>query len=251
MAAFPTAIGRLPAILGAFLALAASWASDDARAAGLQVEPVQVTISERSEILWLSNTGGEPLRAQVRVYDWTQTERGENLAPTAALFASPPIMRIERDGRQAVRLVPMGQESGDATRCERAFRLSVDEIPSAAPQAAGLRYVMRYSIPVFVTSRACPKIAPALALSLQAASGGVQLVAENTGTMHAQLAQVRFVPAGGRAMEITPGLLGYVLSKGRRVYQLPLSRDQVAKGGTIEALVNGSRFSQAVPPPAD
>lgn len=232
------------------IAIAGACSSQAALGAGLQVEPVQVNMAGRSEILWLSNTGGEPLDAQVRVYSWTQDADGDQMAPTQALFASPPIARIGLDGRQLVRLVRTGQ-GGEPGSCEQAFRLSVDEVPPAIPRGTGLRYVMRYSIPVFVKSSGCGQIAPVLALSLQSTPRGVQLVASNTGTMHAQLAQLRFVPTEGKPIDIAPGLLGYVLPGMRRVFQLSSPREPFAKGGRIEALINGSHFSQPVRPAAD
>lgn len=238
--------------LGLF-ATAAAFGARPALAAGLQVEPVQVNIADRSEVLWLSNTGGEALAAQVRVYRWTQDSNGDRLAPTQALFASPPIMRLASDGRQLVRIVRTGQEAeqAPASSCEQAFRLSVDEVPPPAPPGGGLRYVMRYSIPVFVKSPACGQIAPVLLLSLEPTALGTRLLAGNTGTMHAQLAQIRFVPTKGQPFDIAPGLLGYVLPGISRAFQLPFPRERFAMGGRIEALINGSRFSQQIPAAAD
>lgn len=235
-------------------ALPAFWACATS-ASGLQVEPVNVTITDRSEAIWLSNTGGEQIDAQVRVYQWTQDADGDHLEPTSALIASPPIIKIEPGGRQLVRLVPLAVNASATPPCEATFRLAVDEIPPARKPGSGLLYVLHYSLPVFIPQPACRKSRPDMHLSLQVTeAGAVQLAAENSGAVHAQLAHVVLRDAKGRSSELMPGLLGYVLAGERRTFAIPgtLSGANAAfaSGGRIEALINGSPFSQTLPPSA-
>ena len=211
-------------------------------ASGLQVEPVSVTMDQRSGIIWLTNSGDAPLEAQVRVHGWAQGPQGDRLDPSEALLASPPIVRIPAGGRQMVRLV-----SGAALACEDTFRLAIDELPDARPSASGLRYVMHYSVPVFVTRRGCPDIAPQLSWQIATDPAGLRLVVENSGQMHAQLAQAAFIDARGRRTELAPGLLGYVLAGARMTFTLPPPAEAAPQGGRIEILVNGKRTSQSLP----
>lgn len=214
-----------------------------AQASGLQVEPTSVTIVERSEEMWLVNSGDEPLQAQVRVYRWVQDADGERLEPTDELLASPPMAQLAPGGRRLVRLVSTGARS-----CEDTFRLAIDELPAPRTETAGLRYVMHYSVPVFVTPRRCEAIAAQLSWGIEAQGQAARLVVSNGGTMHAQLAELTFVGADGQRTELTPGLLGYVLAGARMSFALAPGAEIFSGGGTIEALVNGTRIEQPVAP---
>lgn len=224
------------------LGAAIFFASGPLSASGLQVEPVSVTMKTRSDSIWLTNTGDEPLVAQVRVYRWSQGPQGDQLEPGDALIASPPMIRIPVGGRQLVRLVSSGSAS-----CEDTYRLKIDELPGPAPADNRLRYVLHYSVPVFITRSECKNPAPLLAWRLAQSGGRMQLQVENSGTMHAQLAQVSFVSPNGRRIELTPGLLGYVLSGSRGSFNLTPPPEAFAGGGTIELLVNGNRVAQRLP----
>ena len=209
-----------------------------AHASGLQVEPVSVTIEKRSNIVWLSNTAETPVLAQIRVYRWTQTATGDELVPTDALLASPPMINLAAGGRQLVRLV-----AANPVSCEDTFRLAIDEVPSLAPKGSGLRYVLHYSVPVFVNRSGCDHIRPELTWSFARAAGGITMTVANRGAMHAQLAQLRYVSAKGTRVALATGLLGYVLPGMERKFTLPIpatTAAQMAPGGTLELAVNGS-----------
>ena len=207
-----------------------------ALASGLQVEPTLVTIAERSEEMWLINSGDAPLQAQVRVYRWVQDSDGERLEPTEDLLASPPMVQLAPDGRRVVRLVSTGARS-----CEDSFRLAIDELPAPRTETAGLRYVMHYSVPVFVTSKRCEAIAPQLSWRIESQGPSARLVVNNRGAQHAQLADLTFIGTNGQRTPLTPGLLGYVLPGAQMGFALAPSAETFAGGGTIEALVNGTR----------
>ena len=210
-----------------------------AHAAGLQVEPVSLTIDGRSGVIWLSNMADTALLAQVRVYVWTQDQDGDEQAPTENLLASPPLAQIAPGGRQLVRLVAANPAS-----CEDSYRLAIDEVPTVARQGSGLRYVLHYSVPAFITRRGCGPIKPQLAWHLQAAGASTILTVANHGTMHAQLARLRYVTATGNRIALAPGLLGYVLPGRERSFTLPVPAKTLAGDGTLEVAVNGSDISQ-------
>ena len=66
--------------LSCVLAGAALLAGTSASASGLQVAPVSIDVpaTQNAEGLWLSNTGDTPVRAQVRVFRWTQENDAVN-----------------------------------------------------------------------------------------------------------------------------------------------------------------------------
>lgn len=211
-------------------------------ASGLQVEPVTVTMHERADVIWLTNTGEEPIQAQVRVYRWSQGPDGDTLDPSDALGASPPMVRIPAGGRQLVRLVSSTPQS-----CEDTFRLKIDELPGQAPAGSGLRYVLHYSVPVFVAQKQCEQSEPKLSWRLIRGAEGMQLRVENTGPSHAQLSQVSYVDSKGRRTELAPGLMGYVLAGSRMDFTLAPPPTSFVGEGNIELMINGKRVSQSLP----
>ena len=224
-------------------AMAAALISVPCHASGLQVDPVSVTITGRSGTLWLSNLGDAPLQSQIRVYQWSQNGHTDVLSPTVELLASPPMAAIGTNGRQLVRLVAANPRS-----CEDAYRLAIDEVPPILPAGtspgAGLHYVLHYSVPVFVTARGCTKIRPDLTWQLVPDGTGIALIVTNQGAMHAQLAGLHFVTAKGNPVDLTPGLLGYVLSGQTRKFRFPIAPGTLAGAITLELAVNGSHVSQ-------
>ncbi|MXO70616.1 fimbrial biogenesis chaperone [Alteraurantiacibacter buctensis] len=210
-----------------------------AQAEGLQVAPVSVTIPERSGTVWLTNEGGEALRAQVRVFRWSQDNGEDVLAETTDLVASPPFVSIPAGAQQVVRLVRTAAAADPAAPCEQTFRIVVDELPAAERQAGdGLQYVLRFSVPVYLTTPACAELDPVLTWRIEQGSEGSALVVANTGQVRAQLADLSLVAAGGTRSDLGGGLVGYVLPGQQRHFVL---NSAAVSGGTVEVSVNGSR----------
>lgn len=245
-------------ILRLLLTLGASLAGHSAvYAEGLQVAPVSVTISERSGLLRLNNNSENPLRAQVRVYRWHQELGEDNLIATDDLIASPPFVEIAPNGQQIVRLVRFNEGSADQAAngniCEQAFRITVDELPNpdiAAEQSAGrLTYVLRYSVPVYLTSSECSDAAPNLSWLVTIDSENASLNITNSGQMHAQIASLYFIDSSGKRTELGAGLFGYILPGSSRSFALktPAStfkQDTLENQGQFEVLVNGSKITE-------
>ena len=180
------------------------------------------------------------MRAQVRVFRWTQADGEDLLAETTELMASPPFVTVAAGSQQVVRLVRLGDPAAGGA-CEQTYRIIVDELPEAEQSPSdGLRYVMRFSIPVYLTNPACGDIAPALNWRIEPGPEGQVLVVHNTGQQHAQLADLVMVDAQGARHEVSAGLVGYVLpGQTRRI--ILSAAPPAAAAGTVEVSVNGSK----------
>ncbi|MFJ2991505.1 molecular chaperone [Pandoraea sp. NPDC087047] len=192
---------------GAFVAMLTLCVTDG-NGATLQVSPVIVNIlpTQPATTLTLGNTGDLPIHGQLRLYAWTQRNGDNVLTPTDALIASPPIVRIEPGERQIVRLVHVAQKPEGN---EQSYRLLVDELPSLdSKPSEGVSIRLRYSLPVFV--QASQARAPSLRFDVRLMQG--ELEVRNDGERHAQLGATRVLDASGRSVELTRGLLGYVLA---------------------------------------
>ncbi|WP_225936430.1 molecular chaperone [Caballeronia sp. NK8] len=226
-----------------------------ASAAALQVSPIRLDLSadKPAAALTLHNDGTVPLNAQVRVFAWTQSLDEDHLERTAAIVASPPIVRIAPNGDQTIRILRV---SNAPLEREETYRLLIDEIPNGqGASATGVRMQLRYSVPVFVG--ASDERAPPLALTLERkdAQDGAPLMlrASNPTDLHAQLSRVRLDWGNGQSTPVSAGLLGYALPRATRRWPVPNAPANVTSA-TVHALVNGEPVTVRVSvggPPTD
>lgn len=180
--------------------------------------------------LWLENRGSAPAVMQIRVFRWTQVAGEDQYEEQQDVDASPPMARIQPSVRQLIRLT-----SNHAARLpgESAYRIVVDEVPvrasaqqaappspapdsDEAPPAAGVRFQMRYSIPLFVYAplrdgtKLERKSARQLRCTLANDKGSKLVRITNDGNTHARLVDVSF-DVNGQPVFLAAGLLGYVL----------------------------------------
>jgi len=223
--------------------------SAQAGAASLQVAPTSVVLhpGQKAEAVWLSNTGtSETVRAQVRLYKWTQVDGSDHLEPTTAMVVSPPMIELAPDSRQLVRVVlasPVPQGAEDS------YRIVVDEVPGERTgDQPGLQFLLRYSIPVFVLPQDGDAIAHALTTHLERNGDKATLVVGNAGREHAQLADLAYVDGAGVRHELLAGLVGYVLPGRTMRWDLPAPSSLFADGGSFKARINGEAVEQAFAP---
>jgi fimbrial chaperone protein len=217
-------------------------------AAGLQVAPILLELSpkENADGVWLSNTGSAALAAQVRVYHWTQVNGEDRLDPSRDLVVSPPIVKLAPGARQLVRVVRSGAPPESR---EDAFRVLVDELPvdvgKADDDAAkGLRFVLRYSVPVFLAPRGDAGL-PKLSGRAERTASGLVLDVANAGATRAQLGNLSRLDAAGHRIEISSGLVGYVLAGSEMHWPLE-TRAPIAPGDRLMSRINGDPVETVV-----
>lgn len=214
------------------------------------VDPV-IKQDERAVGLWLENKGQQPVQLQMRVFAWNQPDGENRHTPQTAVVGTPPMLRIDPGKRQFVRLTRMAEAAAGR---ETAYRVIIDEIPplpgakpeNAARQGAGIRFQMRYSIPLFVYGKGMeePKGDPGQRNTKMAQPmlswrtitfDGVRYVeVRNTGGVHARLVDANFLQRGA-TRPFAPGLLGYVLAGVAARFPLP---EGVDPQGVLVATVN-------------
>lgn len=193
------------------------------------IDPV-LTADKNATELWIENQGVNATTMQVRIVRWQQAEGYERYQQQQDVVASPPILRVDRGGKQLIRLikqasVPQGQEL--------AYRIIIDEIPQPTgnnPPQIGLKLQMRYSIPLFVYGQGMVVETTGanhvqvdrrnLSWSTTTLDGKPALEVRNRDLVHVRLSQVS-VRQGGRERQVAPGLLGYVLPGQSRRWPLP------------------------------
>ena len=221
----------------AALALCSGYAA----ASGLQVAPVTLTLqhNQRAEGIWLSNSGDSPINAQVRVFHWSQSGYNDQLSSSQGLVISPPMLTIPSGGKQLIRVI----RTGTPVKEEDAYRLSINELPSAGKKKNSLQFVLHYSVPVFIQPPGVENTLAKLQWQIRRNEGRVFLEVNNQGNGHAQLSEVSLITAAGSRKKITPGLLGYVLPGSTMRWALP---NGVSQGEKLEVTVNGQKTVQTL-----
>ncbi|MGE4410976.1 MAG: molecular chaperone [Sphingobium sp.] len=215
-------------------ALAVTGAPSSLAATPLLIWPVDPEIrqDQGSAALWLENRGDQPAMMQVRIFRWTQQNGEDRHEDQQDILPSPPIMTIPPGAKQMVRLTsplaarPVG---------ESAYRIIVDEIPTSSGAdtqhqgGAGIRFQMRYSIPLFVhggqpggkrRTRETDKEDFRLHCTLIDRPDGRRVRITNSGANHIRLTNVAFV-VKGIDVPLAKGLLGYVLTGSSMSWPLP------------------------------
>lgn len=244
------------------LASAMALAGTGTMAADLQVNPIMVEFAagEQSQALWLTNSGTEPLKAQVRVASWTQADGKEHQAPSRDLVASPAILQIAAGEQQLVRLI---RPRPGPLQAEAAYRLTIDELPAdgAEPLDSGVQFLLRYSVPVFVLAEGTEPLGPSrrtantpasanpipLSARLEAQGDASLLSISNPGRQRVRLSNLAWVDRAGQRTELAPGLFGYVLAGQRMQWTIPLSPQLLAGGGTLKVRFNDDPNDQTLP----
>jgi fimbrial chaperone protein len=232
---------RKPFVYCALVCMAWLVSMHDASAAALQVSPIRLDLSgdRPAAAITLHNQGNVPLNAQVRVFAWSQSLDDDHLEPTSAIIASPPIVRIEPDGDQTVRI--MRVDTAPLLR-EQSYRLLIDELPDASTEAGnGVHVQLRYSVPVFADAK--NEHAPALSFKLERVrtsdgADGLMLRAANAADVHAQLSSVILDWPDGQSTTVSDGLLGYALPHTERRWRVPGALPN-ASNATLHAVIDG------------
>ena len=219
-----------------------------AQAASLQVAPILLEFSPKEKVkeLWLTNTGNESIRAQVRVNEWTQVNHVDVLTPSKSLIASPVVLSIPAQQRQLVRLIRSNTVPNNS---EEAFRLIVDELPNAITESQnGLQVLLKYSIPVFL------KVPNLTNESKEVGSlydvhfiySPQKLTVVNHSKDYKRFSQFSYINAQGQKTPIQQGLVGYVLSGQTMEWMIP-NTVKVMPGGKFVAVVNSESNEQELP----
>ena len=225
-----------------------------AMASGLQVSPISLSLQARESAsgLTLSNSSDEAINAQVRVYQWSQNEKGDQLTPSRGLLASPPMIKLNPNDKQLVRIIRAKAPPQGVAAVEDSYRIFVNELPiRSAKQKSGLQFAMSYSLPVFVQPAGVNKTEPKLQwrYSLQPDGEQMTLQVSNSGNGHAKLIGLSIVDDVGNSVNIHQGLLGYVLPDATMNWTLKIPPSALPTGtttGKFKVSINGIQTIQNV-----
>ncbi|WP_404317339.1 molecular chaperone [Klebsiella oxytoca] len=211
-------------------------------AAGLQMYPVTVNFchGETARPVYIKNTGTSPIGTQMRLYSWQQKNQKDVLTPTQTLISSPPIASVPPGKQQLVRIISPAGTAG----AEQSFRLIVDELPAEPDKttASQVRFLLRYSVPVFFSCRDSKADISAIRASLETRGSRTRLLIKNRGMYHIKLSNVSLLTAGKKVV-ISRGLLGYVLPQSEMAWNLP---EGIRSGTALSVTINDNETDKTI-----
>jgi fimbrial chaperone protein len=213
-------------ISGLLAASCISFAAGAATASSLSISPISVEVPTPAGAsrITLENDGTDPVNAQVRVFKWVQRNGKDELVPTRDVVASPPAIKMLPGKKTLIRVVRVNKAPIAA---EETYRLLVDEVPQPAKEGQrAVSFTIQYSVPVFfqpVNGR------QQLSWNARIAQGKLVVEAANAGTRRAKLSQMKIGLPDGKAINVSEGLAGYVLTNSRKVW---LAKPRALKPGS-------------------
>jgi len=240
-------------VLVTLFGLALGWA-EQSFATTLGISPVKIVLSasSRSALVILSNKTDEEARFEVSVSAWSEDATGK-----AALDASddlavfPPLVTIPAGTERRIRV---GLSKREPIVTERAYRLFLQEMPpsNVVTEQAGVRMLMRFSLPVFVQPAK-----PAGRVSVEGLAierGHVRFRLANAGNAHARIENATLAGKDSAGKTVfTKGLdLRVLLAGGGRDIDLVLSEDECRPSTALELrlLADGKAISTVVTVPS-
>ena len=208
-----------------------------AAASALQVTPVNIQVQApgAASIITLSNPGNEPLAAQLRIFKWTRKNGKDELVPTNAVVASPPIAKLAPGQPYVVRIIRVSKTPVNG---EETYRLLVDEIPDrqASVPSFGPRFAIRQSIPVFFTD---PAAAPKLSWAAFIDNGRLLLKARNEGGRRVRISALNVSNGSGASLGYGDNFIGYVFGRSSEQWTAALPAKGFAPGESVTILAQG------------
>lgn len=181
-------------------------------ASTLEISPVLIDVmteTAAATTIRLRNRSVEPVRVQLRMHRWQQTDGEDVLKPAGdgIVAVSPPFVTLNSGVENIVRIARLAK---GAVTGEETYRLLIDELPPPALPDGQVRLAMRHSIPIFF--RSANAKASRLSWRLSRTDGVTSLVASNEGERRVRITQLS-IRGGTTGVEtlIAPGLAGYVL----------------------------------------
>lgn len=152
-------------------------------ALSMEVAPLLIEIGRDapSAIVTVRNAGSDVMRCQVSAMAWSESLQGEpQLTPSQELSFFPPLFQLKPGEERKIRVGATVAPAG----VERAWRLFVEEVPSAVESGGGrttVQFRTRFAIPVFQLPL---QPAPRAALKIERLDGKLKLLVQNDGNVH-------------------------------------------------------------------
>jgi len=194
--------------------------------ASFDIKPVRLEFSSNNQLekLTVKNLSDSDFSIQIRAYEWSQNEEGEDVySETRDIIIFPKITTIESGKEGYIRL----GTKVSAGMTEKTYRVYIEEMPSGSSgnQGANIRLYTRVGIPIFIQPFEPENLAEIKDISME--SGNVDVRVRNAGNRHFIVTGVHvlgFDEAGGETFN--RDISGwYLLSGTEKVYSTRIPQE--------------------------
>lgn len=180
-------------------------------------------------VVKIVNNDTHDVSLQIRAYDWVQKDSQDVLTPTQTLIISPPVFTVAPGASQTIRIV--SRRPAEAN--EVAYRLLVDEIPTAAAGPA-INFKFRISMPIFIAPNAAANLKMGWSIS---AGKSPKLVVANLGNRRGRMLNLVLTLPNGKKITPPAGANPYTLAGMTREYVFD-AESPLAAGSLIKMSAN-------------
>ena len=232
-------------VLGALLTLLTLVAPSSAHAGSFDISPVKVTLSAQapSATVVITNRATQPVRLQVSLYTWEQSESGEPvLKPTQDVLFFPAMLALNPKEARNIRIGTKLKPNG----AEKAYRLYIQELPnptrSSGADQSTVAMLTKLGVPVFVAPPA-PKGHVTLS-PLAFDHNKLTFRLGNAGNAHTRVKKLLLTAKNGAKVLHTQELdTWYLLAGGARRYAVELPPDVCAATSLVEVALESDTES--------
>ena len=224
----------------------------EAQGGTFKVSPVRFELGpgQGSQLVTVTNQGGESVRFQLTLNAWTEAEDGtQSLTPSKELVVFPTLLDLPAGAARKIRVGTLKPPTGQGP--EKTYRLVLTQIPSAGRDVPnGVRMLTNMSLPIFVQP-AKPKAALVVG-SLGVKAGQAELILENRGNSFLRTKSVKVTGLGADGKEIVTEDLKawYLLAGNRRIYPIAFKPGICPQVRTLQVVAEsdrGGKVEKSVP----
>ena len=210
-----------------------------------RVSPVKLYFDQgvRSGVITVFNESEGPLRFQIKGFEWTQDEDGEDqYEPSSDLVFFPKLMEL---GKGESRIIRAGLKQ-PGRLSERTFRIFIEEIPlvkqQKEPGSFGINILIQFSVPIFVkpTKEEVKGIIEALTFD----ENKLNVHVSNTGNSHFRIESFKIKGSDINNVEtFSKELSGwYLLAGADRMRNVQISQEECQGTDRIDVEVKTRQF---------
>jgi fimbrial chaperone protein len=176
-------------------------------AATFDINPVRIFLDPETKIekITLKNTSEDILTLQVKPFQWTTDEKGQDIyTETTDLIFYPKIITLKKGEEKIIR-IGTNQKFGST---EKTYRIYLEEIPNADKPLPDntIRFLLRLGIPVYLSPTQKDEKGAIEAFTLQ--KGKAAFTVKNKGNMHISVTSLLIKGLNNQGREIFSKDLG-------------------------------------------
>jgi fimbrial chaperone protein len=200
-------------------------------AANFDIKPIKIFLDPQTRIekLILRNVSEDDLTVQIKGYQWSQNEKGQDVyQETKDIIIFPKIATIKKEEEKIIR-IGTNLNSGSV---EKTYRIFVEEIPTVEKKdtkGSTIHMYMKIGVPVFISPLRNEEKGMIEAVNLNKGKAEIKVI--NKGNLHFLVTAIQIKGNNSQGKEVFSTVLGgwYILSGLSKAYEVSIPQDICGK----------------------